>query len=206
MTFAKRLLSVSLLTAALMIGLTGQAHAQLGVAAGLNFDELGDVSGNRSATFENSTGYHFGVFFDTESRPLAFRIGAYYRDMGDVEVDLGGLGDIFDLSLLDVAIDVRMTVLPTPVISPFVSAGPVVSFPSSSNEEFKDSMESKSLSGNVGAGLAISLGGMTLIPELRYNIGVSRFLKDEFSIRGVDFTTDELQRQNSVMLRLGLVF
>ncbi|MDA0378904.1 MAG: outer membrane beta-barrel protein [Bacteroidetes bacterium] len=200
----KRFLPILLLLASLLVPATAQA--QLGVAAGLNFDELSDISGSRQATFDNSTGYHFGVFFDTDSRPLALRIGAYYRDMGDVDVRLGDLGDSFDLAMLDVAVDVRMTVLPTPVISPFISAGPVLSFPDSNNEEYKQSMESKTLSGNVGAGLTISLGGMTLVPELRYAVGISRLLKDDFTIRGVEISTDELQRQNSVMLRLGLIF
>jgi hypothetical protein len=193
--------------AVLTLGLAPlSANAQLGVAAGLNFDELSDINGSRKATFDNSTGYHFGVFFDTDSRPLALRIGAYYRDMGDVEVQLDQVGDIFDLAMLDVAIDVRMTVLPTPVISPFISAGPVLSFPDSNNEEYKSAMESKTLSGNIGAGLTISLGGMTLVPELRYAVGISRLLKDDFTVRGVAISTDELQRQNSVMLRLGLIF
>lgn len=182
------------------------ASAQLGVAAGLNFDSLGDITGSRSATYENSTGYHFGVFFDTASSPIALRLGAYYRDMGEVELDLGEFGQFFNLSLLDVAADVRFAVLPFPIVQGFVSAGPVVSFPSSSNDEYKESLESAAVSGNVGAGLAISLGGMTLTPEVRYSIGVSRFMKDEFSIGGIDFETEDVHRSNSVMLRLGIIF
>jgi len=182
-----------------------RADAQLGVAAGLNFESLTDISGSRSATYDNASGYHFGVFFDTDSSPLALRLGAYYRDMGEVELDLGEFGQAFDLSLLDVALDVRFAVLPLPLVKAFVSAGPVVSFPSSSNDEYKESLQSTTVSGNVGGGLAISLGGLTLIPELRYSIGVSRFMKDEFSIRGIEFVTDDVQRSNSVMLRLGIV-
>lgn len=196
----------SLLVVAALSMLPMTAYAQLGVAAGLNYDDLSDISGSRSATYENSTGYHFGVFFDTDSSPIALRLGAYYRDMGDVELDLGEFGQVFDLSLLDVAADVRFAVLPLPVVKAFVSAGPVVSFPSSSNDEYKESLESATVSGNVGAGLAISLGGMTLTPELRYSIGVSRFMKDEFTIRGVDFETEDVHRSNSVMLRVGLIF
>jgi hypothetical protein len=30
-------------------------------------------------------------------------------------------------------------------------------------------------------------------------------MKDEFSIRGIEFVTDDVQRSNSVMLRLGIV-
>lgn len=196
----------SLLVVALLAWMPQSAHAQLGVAAGLNFDDLSDISGSRSATYESSSGYHFGVFFDTGSSPIALRLGAYYRDMGEVELDLGEFGEFFDLSLLDVAADVRFSVLPLPLVEGFVSAGPVISFPSSSNDEYAETLESNSISGNVGAGLAISLGGMTLTPELRYSIGVSRFMKDEFSIRGIDFETDDAQRSNSVQLRLGLIF
>ena len=196
----------SLLVAAMLAWMPQSAHAQLGIAAGLNFDDLSDISGSRTATYENSAGYHFGVFFDTESSPIALRLGAYYRDMGEVELDLGEFGEFFDLSLLDVAADVRFSVLPLPIVKGFVSAGPVISFPSSPNDEYKESLESKSISGNVGAGLAISLGGMTLTPELRYSIGISRFMKDEFSIGGINFQTDEVQRSNSVQLRLGFIF
>jgi len=182
------------------------ASAQLGVAAGLNFDDMSDISGSRSATYENSSGYHFGVFFDTASSPIALRLGAYYRDMGDVELDLGEFGQVFDLSLLDVAVDVRFAVLALPVVNAFVSAGPVVSFPSSSNDEYKASLESATMAGNVGAGIALSLGGLTLTPELRYSVGVSRFMKDEFTIRGIEFESDDVHRANSVMLRLGVIF
>jgi len=196
-----------LMMALLVIALVpGRAQAQLGVAAGLNFENMSDISGSRSATYEAASGYHFGVFFDTDSSPLALRLGAYYRDMGDVELDLGAFGEVFDLSLLDVALDVRFAVLPLPLVQAFVSAGPVISFPSSSNDEYKESLESASMSGNVGAGLAFSLAGLTLTPELRYSIGVSRFMKDEFSIRGIDFETDDVHRNNSVMLRLGVIF
>ncbi len=191
---------------AIITFLPGKAQAQLGVAAGLNFEQLSDISGSRSATYDNASGYHFGVFFDTGSSPIALRIGAYYRDMGDVEFDLGEFSELFDLSLLDVAADVRFNLLPTPVIRPFVSAGPVVSFPSSSNDDYLESLETATVSGNVGAGLAFSLGGLMLTPELRYSIGVSRFMKDEFTIRGVAFETDDVHRANSVMLRLGVIF
>ncbi|MGB0649756.1 MAG: hypothetical protein ACPGQT_02475 [Rhodothermales bacterium] len=196
----------SLLMIAVLALMPMTANAQLGVAAGLNFDDLSDITGSRSATYENSTGYHFGVFFDTASSPIALRLGAYYRDMGEVELNLGEFGQFFNLSLLDVAADVRFAVLPLPIVKGFVSAGPVVSFPSSSNDEFKESLESASVSGNVGAGMAISLGGMTLTPEIRYSIGVSRFMKDEFSIGGIDFETEVIQRSNSVMLRFGFIF
>ena len=189
----------------MLVFMPQRAYAQLGVAAGLNFESLTDISGSRSATYDNASGYHFGVFFDTDSSPLALRLGAYYRDMGEVELDLGEFGQAFDLSLLDVALDVRFAVLPLPLVKAFVSAGPVVSFPSSSNDEYKESLQSTTVSGNVGGGLAILLGGLTLIPELRYSIGVSRFMKDEFSIRGIEFVTDDVQRSNSVMLRLGIV-
>jgi len=52
-----------------------ESHAQLGVAAGLNFDRLSDIdAGSRSATFDNATGYHVGVFYDLGLGPPGVRL------------------------------------------------------------------------------------------------------------------------------------
>jgi len=183
-----------------------QAHAQLGIAAGLNFDELSDISGSREATFDNANGYHVGVFYDLGLSMVGLRIGAFYRDVGDVDVSLDGVEGAFDLSMVDIPIDVRFNISSTPFLKPYIVAGPVLSFPSSGDDEFKDALEDVTVSGNVGVGVALNLGGIRIYPELRYAIGVSRFMKDSFSIGNVEFETDELQRQNSVMLRLGIGF
>lgn len=203
--FMSRRLAPFILFAALFL-VPNSASAQLGVAAGLNFDNFSDISGDRQATFDNANGYHVGVFYDLGAGPIGLRVGAFYRDVGDVDLTLDGVDDAFDLTMIDVPIDVRFNLTATPIIRPYLTAGPVLSFPSSGVEDYDNALADVSVSGNVGAGLAISLGGLRLFPEVRYAIGVSRFMKDSFSIGSVDFEANDVQRQNSVMLRLGIGF
>lgn len=182
------------------------ANAQIGIAAGLNFDELSDIGGSRKATFESANGYHVGLFYDLGLGPVALRIGGFYRDLGEIEVNLDGVSGAFSLSSIDIQVDVRFNLTSTPVIRPYLLVGPVFSFPSSGDDDYDDALEDVSVSGNVGAGIALNLGGLKLFPEFRYSIGVSRFMKDDFSIGNIAFESDDTQRQNSVMLRLGIVF
>ena len=195
-----------LLFIAALLWMPSQSMAQLGVAAGLNFDEMSDISGDREATFENASGYHVGVFYDIGAGPIGLRIGGYYREIADIEVDLDGLRGAFDLTMIDVPIDLRLNLTATPVIKPYIFGGPVISIPSSTDDDYDGALEDFAVSGNVGAGVAIKLGALRLYPEFRYAIGVSRFMKDEFEIGNVSFNSEEAQRQNSIMLRLGIGF
>ncbi len=191
---------------AVLLWMPTTSFAQLGIAAGLNFESMSDITGNREATFDNASGYHVGVFYDLGAGPVGLRIGAFYREVPDVQLDTAGIVDAFDLTLVDVPVDLRFNLTATPVIRPYLLAGPVFSFPSSSNSEYDEAFEQVSVAGNVGGGVAISLGGITLFPEIRYAIGVTRFMKDKFQIGGFEFDSGEAQRQNSVMIRLGVGF
>ncbi len=183
-----------------------QAQGQLGIAAGLNYDELSDISGDREAAFDNASGYHVGVFYDLSLASVGLHVGAFYRDAGDVDVSISDVEDVFELTSWDIPVDIRFNLSATPVIRPYVMVGPVFSFPSSGADEYDNALEDVSISGNIGAGLELTLGSIRLYPEFRYSVGVSRFMKDKFSIGGVEFDADEIQRQNSIMLRLGIGF
>lgn len=183
------------------------ASAQLGVGAGLNFESLDDIQGtNTRATFDNASGYHIGVFYDLGLGPAGVRVGLFYRDVGDVDVSISGVSDAFDLSMIDIPVDVRFNLTTTPFVRPYILAGPVFSFPSTGDAQYEDSLEDVSVSGNVGVGVSLDVFGLTLSPELRYAVGVSRFMKEDASLGGVSFSAGDVQRLNSVMLRLGLTF
>ena len=184
------------------------ASAQLGVAAGLNFESMSDISGSSfSDTYDASTGYHVGLFLNLGAGPVAARIGAFYRDLGEFDVSLSGFRRSVSLSSLDFPIDLRFNVLPTPVVSPYILAGPVLSVPRSEDEDYDEALEDFSVSGNVGFGLSISAGGLKLLPEFRYAVGVTRFVRDEFTLAGQTFVASEdEQRSNTAQLRLGILF
>ncbi len=203
-TFSQRVVS---LLAPLACLLAVPASGQLGVAAGLNFDRLGDIrTGSASTTFDNATGYHFGVFYDLGAAPISVRPGVYIRNAGDVDWNPTGTVESFDLTLIEIPVDVRVPLLHNPLLKPYVLAGPVVSFPRSDNEDVEDSFEDFLLSGSVGIGVEMSVPaiGLRLFPELRYAFGLSSFLKDSFAVRGVEFVVEEPTRLSAVMLRLGV--
>ena len=194
------LLSVASLTPA-------QAQLGFGFAAGLNFENLSDVEvGNTETTFDNATGYHIGAFVDFSLGPVGVRPGIFYRDAGEIDVSLGNLGaDAFELSMIEIPVDLRFRLGMTPLVKPYLMAGPVFSLPQTSTDAFEDNLESFNVSANLGVGVEVNLAGLTLMPELRYAFGVSRFLSDELEVNGVTFQSDDTARLNTVMLRLGIV-
>lgn len=195
------------LALALLAGASDPACAQgVGIAVGANFADRHDIDvGNARATFNNSTGYHVGLEFEMGSGPLALRPGIFYQRMGTYDFPSG---EKFDLSAIEVPVDVRLTVLSLPVLRPYLVAGPVLTFPSASGA-FGDAVKSASLTADVGAGVAIALpgSGFVLMPELRYSAGVTDYLKDSFQIGGTTITPSNASRRLAkVMLRLHLFF
>lgn len=205
MSYRTILSRITLFVAALFVALP--AHAQLGVAAGLNYESMDDIETNSArATFDNATGYHVGIFYDMGVGPAGLRLGLFYRDIGEVDIDFGGISDTFSATMIDIPVDVRFNLTMTPIVRPYVMAGPVFSFASTNDNDYEDALSDVSVAGNVGVGLALALGGLKLTPEFRYSVGVSRFMKEEVNIRGVSFNSGDVQRLNTVMLRLGVSF
>ena len=196
------------LVLALALAVTPQAQAQVGLAGGLNFNQLDDISAtDANANFENSTGYHIGVFYDLGLGPIAIRPGIMYRQVGTYEFsDLPAGAEEVNLNAIEVPIDVRWRVLPLPLVKPYLLAGPVLTFPQA--EGAFDDTESLNLNADIGAGVEITLPGIgfTLMPELRYGIATSSFLEDEITIGCTDIQPEDEARLNSIMLRLNVKF
>ena len=202
-----RIASLTLLLAVALVA-ASPARAQIGLTGGLNFNQLDDINAtNANANFENSTGYHIGVFYDLGLGPVAIRPAVIYRQVGTYEFNDLPLGtEEINLNAIEIPIDLRWRVLPLPLVKPYLLAGPVLTFPQS--EDDFDSTESLNLNADIGAGVEITLPGIgfTLMPELRYGIATSSFLKDEFEIGDTDIQPQDEARLNSVMLRLNVKF
>jgi len=201
---------LAILVAGVVLAGARPAAAQLGVAAGLNFDSFQDLEfGSSSATYDNATGYHAGVFYDIGAGIAAIRLGAFSRDLGEVAltVDGGGPEFLFDLNMIDVPVDLRFNLTTTPAVKPYLLVGPVFSFPNTGDDRFTDELKTVAITGSIGAGVAINAGGLKLYPEVRYGIGVSRFWEDTLELgEGFTISSQDPQRMNTVMLRLGLGF
>jgi hypothetical protein len=190
----------------MLLGLAASAQpaqAQVGILGGLNFSNLGDIE-RSSTTFDNSTGYHIGAFVDFGLGPVDVRPAVIYHRIGTYELQQ----ESFDLNAIEVPIDLRFTVLPTPIVKPYLLAGPVLTFPQG-EDEFEDGVEDLSLTADIGAGFEVSLPGvgLTFMPELRYGIGVTNYLQDDFEVLGTEINPESGdQRLSKFMLRLNIKF
>lgn len=212
----KNVLSAAVLTAFLFVAialLAVPARAQVGIGGGFNFSQVGDIStSSAKASFDNSAGYHIGVFYDLGLGPLAVRPGIFYRQVGTFEVPAASgpaedAAERFDLDLIEIPLDVRYRLLPTPLVKPYLLAGPVLTF-SQAEDDLEDGIEDVYLTGDIGAGVEIAMPGIgfTLMPEFRYGLGTTRFIEDEFEIGDTTVNPQEDARLNSVVLRLNVRF
>ncbi|WP_022835966.1 porin family protein [Salisaeta longa] len=187
------------------------AQAQtIGVAGGLNFNDLSDASISQEAP-ENATGYHVGLFADFGLGPVALRPGIFYTQTGRFDYDNLGANfpdnaDDFQLNLVEVPVDVRLNVLPLPLVKPYVFAGPVLRFASADEDAFDEAVEDVSLAGNAGLGVEINVPviGVTLFPEFRYAFGLTKVA--DFEALGTQFNTTDSPELNAYMIRLGIGF
>lgn len=193
-------LAASFLMLATALPLQGQG---LGISVGANFNELNDIEvGSTSATFENSTGYHLGLFLELGGGPISLRPGVFYHKVGRYEFP-GGTE--IDLSAIEVPVDIRLSLGSGGVLRPYILGAPVLTFPRT--DEFDDAVEDITLTADIGAGLELNLAGLRLLPELRYGIGVTEYLSDSFEVGGSTITpSDSDRRVSKVMLRLSVMF
>ena len=202
----------TLLALVLALGTAVPTQAQLGVAGGLNFESAGDIetSTTDNATLDNSTGYHIGLVYELGLGAATIRPGFFYRRVGTFEFAPSALPqgeNRFDVSAWQVPLDLRFTVLPTPLVSPYVLAGPMATFPRG-EDDFDDATEEISYSLNVGIGANISLPATSLKiqPELRYEFGATKFIQDDFEIAGQDFSPQDSPNFSAFGLRVNVIF
>lgn len=213
-THTRHLLSVFALSVCFLAG-AAPAQGQFGVAGGLNFESTDDIEAtNGSATLDNSTGYHVGLVYEFSLGPIGLRPGVYYRRVGDFSFSntSGPLDDTrYSVSAWEVPVDLKVTVLPTPLVSPYITGGPKATFPRG-EDEFDDAVKDISYTFNIGIGANISLPAtsLQLQPELRYEFGASGFIEEDKEVslgdNNVNFEPQDSPRFSTLALRLHILF
>lgn len=209
-----KVLTSLLISAAVFAGGPSVAQAQLGIAAGLNFEETSDIrdaAGNLSqeVVLRKSTGYHVGLVFEFGGDRLRLRPGVIFRNVGTYslpdDANVGDAGQNFDVSVIEIPLDLRMKVLPIPYINPYVTAGPTASLPRSEGD-FTDATRTWSLSGNVGTGLSFAVSDVRIQPEIRYQFGVTDYISDSFTIGNENIDPVDTPQFSTLSVRLNLMF
>ncbi|MEM8598623.1 MAG: porin family protein [Bacteroidota bacterium] len=187
----------SLLLAAALVATTATASAQIipqfGIAGGLNFGSLSDAS---SLDIGASTGYHIGVYAQVGVASFAVRPSILYQRVGDIEFETPGIEDI-GVSYVLIPIDLIYKPLPTPLIKPYLLAGPefrIATGDLASAAFGNEDARSFTTAINIGVGAQFgAVIGPKVFGELRY----------AFDLSGVS-EGDETVKVNVVMLRVGL--
>lgn len=219
MSRSRRLLSVSLLLCAAILFLTTPASAQvpigdLGISVGGNYETLDDVSaGNTSLAFDKSAGFHAGVSYDQPlSDNLSVRPAFVVRRAGQYSFpgSLSGNGSAlleseeFELWMFEIPVDLRYRFSELGPASLYGLIGPQLSIPRAEND-FEATMEDVSYSANVGLGVEFDLpAGLMLLPEVRYEYGITNAFKEEFTYRFQDFSVSDSPSVGALSLRVHL--
>lgn len=185
------------------------AHAQMSFWGGVNFNQLSDIKVNSfQATFKSHTGWNLGLALSLPLGPLTFRPGArymnggpLYKGLADAEPDVDE--DDFDINVFELPVDLLFH-FNTPAIKPYIVAGPVIRFPLGTDVGLSNDIKSPSMAGGVGVGIEVPLGKIKVIPEVYYTFGLSRFIGNEFILGETIIITEDDQRLNTAMIRLGI--
>lgn len=204
----KHIASSTLLALMLLGASTLPAQAQFGIAAGANFDSVSDIQNGQNVS-ENATGYHIGAVYDLSLGPVSLRPGLFYRKVGSYDFsDVSGAEvEELDVTAFEVPVDLRVTVLPTPLVSPYLVGGPNAFLPRSSEDDFDEDFEDVSFTFNIGVGANVSVPGvgLTLQPELRYEFGASDYISDDFDVGNTEFSPSD-RKLSAYALRLNVLF
>jgi len=196
---------------ALIIGcfLVTTAVAQnFGVSVGANFQRLSDISLNELETkFESQNGWHVGAWLELPLGPAALRGGGRYMAAGKlfegIQNSHSSVRDNFEVSLVEVYLLLRLG-FPSPVVSPYVFAGPVFRFPAQNDADINDDLKVLSYAAEIGGGIEINVGPVSLHPEIAYVFGITRFIEDELILQQIALRAGDPQKLNVAMLRLSV--
>jgi hypothetical protein len=174
---------------ALLLGLGAPpAVAQFGIKGGLSFATLSES--DASPDFRNRTGFAVGVSLGLPlAGLLALQPEALYAEKG---AGAATAAQATTLAYLDIPVLLRLN-FPTPVLTPFVVAGPQASLRLRCRVGQRDCDQDfggTDYAGAVGAGIKLQ-GGVRLTVEVRYTQGLKdiRNVSEGFDTRTRTFLT-----------------
>lgn len=186
------------------------AYAQAGAAVGVSTDHLIEIGTGGEVGFEGSSGYLFGLFYDLGEGPIVLRPGLFFHTVDGIAFDLsafpaGTTAPRFTFRLIEVPVDVRFR-FDLPFIRVYPLVGPVFRFATSDDRFVGARLANPSLAAAIGFGAELPVPGseLKLFPEVRFSLGLTRFL-DELELSGGSTNLRSAgQRLRSLTLGLGM--
>ncbi len=177
------------------------AQVSLGLIGGINFASLGDVTTNSvSETFDNRSGFHLGAFLELGGTGFVVRPGVVYLNAGSLFEGASFLNqDNFNVSFVSFPVDFRARF---GIIDLFAGPEFQTVLSTSAEPDLENNLKSWVVNGGVGVGLRLG----PLMPEIRYLFGLSGLTEDDFTVGGINVSTDNGQRQQTVRASVGFAF
>ncbi len=177
---------------------------------GANFQRLSDIRLNALDTkFQDQNGWHAGVWVELPIGSFGARVGGRYMAAGQLfdglQDNFPAVQDSFDVTLAEVSLLLRYG-LRSPLVAPYVFAGPVLRFPFGTGEDISDDLKPLSYAAEIGGGLEIRLGQLSLYPEVAYVFGMTRFIEDELVLEVITLSVGDPQKLNAALVRLSVGF
>ncbi len=180
-------------------------EAQIGILAGYNRDTLAEfLPEDGFGLTEFADGYHVGVFLNFNLAAFSIRPALIYHRMPELVAMAGEERIRFDIEMVEIPLDFRIR-LPLPAVQPYVLAGPVLTFPSSTFSGVDDLLTARPFRAEVGAGLELDLG-FRLWPEVRYGFGIGSLMGSDVAVGSQVLQGDGEPQHNTLTLRLGISF
>lgn len=189
----------------LACALPSTVGAQIGVLAGYNRDTLEEfLPENGFGLTDVADGYHVGVFLNFSLATFSIRPALVYHRMPDLIAIAGEERVRFDIDLLEFPLDFRIR-LPMPIVQPYVFAGPVLTFPSSSLSSVDGLLEARPVRAEFGVGIELDIG-LRLWPEVRYGFGLGSLMGSDVRVGSRVLRGEGDPRHDTLTLRLGISF
>lgn len=188
---------ISLLLTALFLcaGLSAQTH--FGIKAGLNFNDIKDISVSSSGVSWNKTGWHAGLVLQAKL-PLGF---AFQPELLYSVKNYGSKEYKFDLNYIELPLNLQWGI-DLLIIRPFVMASPYISYLAGVGGEATKWNKDKKLNNfDYGFGLGFGLDLWKLQITGKYNWGFGTL----GNIQTSDWKIND-SKQKTFQLSLGILF
>ncbi len=216
-TSVKKICSIIPLLVGLALLTVPAAKAQIGFAGGFSANLASDpgFSSTNKTTFDAKASFNLGMFYNFRIGAITLRPGIFISQ-ADFDWELEGISNPL---LSPVQNSIRMASFPIDLlyhfnaesISPYIVLGPSFNFVHTDQPDLRQTFDKPEGSTNfasftIGAGVEIQPEGwgVILLPEIRYGLALSGFLKEDYIVRTVSYASDSAVKMNSFVVRLGV--
>ena len=151
-----------------LIGYTADAQ-RFGIKGGLNFNNLRDLSESVETTYENRTGFHVGIMYQTKIPGIGLAVQPELLFMR-TGVKNSGNGIYTDNLVLPINLQLGLDLI---MIRPYVLVAPYVSYVFGQGDEFTNTRwdDINRFNYGIGAGVGIDIWKLHISGKYNWDLG-----------------------------------